>query len=68
MLKVNQTVSCDICGNEIRSMTQIVPAGAQIPIIERGPIGMREWHDVCFGCHRSVVEALSAVKAAKAAE
>jgi hypothetical protein len=49
-------------------MTQIVPAGAQIPIIERGPIGMREWHDVCFGCHRSVVEALSAVKAAKAAE
>jgi hypothetical protein len=67
MLKVYQTVSCDICGSEIRSVAQIVPAGAQIPIIERGPIGMREWHDVCFGCHRSVVEALSAVRA-KAAE
>jgi hypothetical protein len=68
VLKVKQTVSCDICGNEIRSMTQIVPAGAQIPIIERGPIGMREWHDVCLSCHGSVVEALAAVMAAKAAE
>ena len=67
MLKVEQTVSCDICGSEIRKAVQIIPAGAQIPIIERGPIGMREWHDVCRSCHSSVVEALSAVRA-KAAE
>jgi hypothetical protein len=71
MLKVKQTLTCDICRNEIRSVTQIVPAGAQIPILERGPIGMREWHDVCRRCHSSVVKALEAVKAletAKAAE
>jgi hypothetical protein len=63
VLKVEQTLTCDICGDEIRSATQIVPAGAQIPIIDRGPIGMREWHDVCFSCHGYVVEALKTVKA-----
>ena len=68
MLKVEQTLTCDICGSEIRSVTQIVPPGARIPIIERGPIGMREWYDICLSCHGSVVEALLAVRTAKAAE
>jgi hypothetical protein len=62
MLKVEQILTCDICGSEIRKFAQIVPAGAQIPIIDRGPIGMREWHDVCLSCHRSVVEALVVVR------
>jgi hypothetical protein len=68
MLKVEQTVSCDICGSEMRNVKQIVPAGAQIPIIERGPAGVTQWHDVCGACHDPLLKAVWALKTAKDAE
>jgi hypothetical protein len=68
MLKVEQTVSCDICNREIKSDTQIVPPGGQMYTIARGPVGVSLWHDVCGDCHNPLLNAVWALKTAKAAE
>jgi hypothetical protein len=68
MLKVEQTVSCVICGSEIRSVTQVVYPGAQMFMIDRGPAGVSQWHDVCGACHDPLLNAVWALKTAKAAE
>jgi hypothetical protein len=68
MLKVEQTVSCDICSSEIKSDTQIVPPGAQMYNIARGPVGVSQWHDVCGACQSPLLNAVWALKTAKAAE
>ena len=67
MLKVEQTLSCDICGKEIKSDTQIVYSGTQMYNIGRGPAGMTQWHDVCTECHDPLMKAFFALKTAKAA-
>jgi hypothetical protein len=68
MLKVEQTVSCDICSSEIRSVTQTVYPGTQMFMIDRGPAGVSQWHDVCRACHDPLLNAVWALKTAKDAE
>jgi hypothetical protein len=67
MLRIEQTLTCDLCGEKMSSLRQVVYPGSQMQKIERGPFATTQWHDVCVGCHGSVVEALSAVRA-KAAQ
>lgn len=69
MLKVEQTLTCDICGKQMNSLTQIVYPGAAMQQISRGPIGVTTWHDVCIECHIPLMDALAeAKKAVKDAE
>jgi hypothetical protein len=68
MLKVEQTVFCDICSSEIRSDTQIVYPGTQMYNIGRGPVGVTQWNDVCGACHDPLLNAVWALKTAKDAE
>lgn len=68
MLEVVQTTTCDICGCEIKTDTQIVRPGCQIYHIERGPAGVSQWHDVCEYCHGPLLNAVWALKTAKDAE
>ena len=68
MLKVVQTLTCDICSSEIRSDTQIVYPGTQMYKIARGPVGVTSWHDVCAACHDPLLNAVWALKTAKDAE
>jgi hypothetical protein len=68
MLKVEQTLTCDICGGLMNRLTIFVRPGTAMQKIDRGPIGVTNWHDVCFECHIPLVEALAAVRTAKAAE
>jgi hypothetical protein len=62
VLKVEQTLTCDICGKKMNSLTQVVYPGTAMQMIARGPAGMTQWHDICTECHGSVVKALQAVK------
>jgi hypothetical protein len=68
VLKVEQTLSCDICSSEIKSDTQIVYSGTQMYNIGRGPAGMTQWQDICNECHGPLMKAFFALKTAKAAE
>lgn len=69
MLKVEQTLTCDICGSEMRSDTQIVHPGTQMYKIERGLAGVTQWYDVCAECHIPLLNAITeAKKAVKDAE
>jgi hypothetical protein len=68
MLKVEQTLTCDICGSEIKSDTQIVFPGTQMYNIGRGPTGVTSWHDVCDACLDPLLNAVWALKTAKDAE
>jgi hypothetical protein len=63
MLRIEQTLTCDLCGATMRSLRQVVHPGTPLQKIERGLIATTQWHDVCVECHGSVVEALSAVRA-----
>jgi len=66
MLKVEQTVKCDICGGEIRHLTQVVyPGTAAMQMIQRGPAGTTQWNDVCDACHDPLLNAVWALKTSK---
>jgi hypothetical protein len=67
MLKVEQTLTCDICGGKIRSLTQRVVQGTPMEIIACGPVGMTTWTDVCAECSDPLMQAFRVLKAAKAA-
>lgn len=68
MLKVEQTLTCDICCKEMRIDTQIVHPGTQMYKIERGLVGVTQWYDVCSDCHGPLSNAVWALKTAKDAE
>ena len=68
MLKVEQTLTCDICNSEITSDTQIVFPGTQMYNIGRGPAGVTQWQDICIECNDPLLKAVWALKTAKAAE
>ena len=69
MLKVDQILTCDICGGVINRLTITVPPSGAMQQIGRGPIGVTNWHDVCVECHIPLIDALTEAKrAAKDAE
>lgn len=68
MLKVVQTLTCDICSKEINSLTQTVINGTATQQIGRGPVGVTGWNDVCVECHDPLLKAVWALKTAKDAE
>lgn len=68
MLKVEQTLTCDICSKQMKSDTQIVHPGVAMQQISRGPAGVTQWHDVCTECMGPLVKAVFALKTAKEAE
>ena len=68
MLKVEQTLTCDICGKQMNSLTQIVYPSAAMQVIARGPAGVSQWNDVCTECSGPLMKAFFALKTAKAAE
>jgi hypothetical protein len=65
MLKIEQTLTCDICGVVITNDTQIVYPGTQMYNIGRGPAGVTQWNDVCGDCHYPLLNAVWALKTAK---
>lgn len=65
MLKVEQTLTCDICCKEINSLTQIVINGTAMQQIGRGPVGVTGWNDVCVDCHIPLLNAVWALKTAE---
>ena len=65
MLKIEQTLTCDICGVVITNDTQIVHPGTQMYNIGRGPAGVTQWNDVCGDCHYPLLNAVWALKTAK---
>jgi hypothetical protein len=67
MLKVEQTLTCDICGGKIRSLTQRVVQGVPMEVIACGPAGVTQWQDVCAECSDPLMQAFFALKVAKAA-
>lgn len=68
MLKVVQTLTCDICSKEINSLTQTVINGTATQQIGRGPVGVTGWNDVCVECRDPLLKAVWALKTAKDAE
>ena len=68
MLKVEQTLTCDICGGVINTLRQTVYHSGPMQMISRAPLGTSQWHDVCNDCFGLVQEAVCALKLAKAAE
>lgn len=68
MLKVVQTLTCDICSREINSLTQVVINGTATQQIGRGPAGVTGWNDVCVDCHGPLLNAVWALKTAEAAK
>lgn len=62
MLKVVQTLTCDLCGHQILEDVQFPNFGAPIYHIGRkqGPAG--HWSDLCTECNNDVLEALWKVK------
>ena len=68
MLKVEQTLTCDICSKQMNSLTQVVYPGAAMQQISRGPAGVTTWNDVCVECSGPLMNAFFALKTAKAAE
>lgn len=62
MLVIEQTLTCDICCNEIRHLRQSVLDGHQIQRIDQGPCGVRGWKDVCSECFGHLVKAFWEVK------
>lgn len=65
MLKIEQTLTCDICGVVITNDTQIVHPGTQMYNIGRGPAGVTQWDDVCGDCYYPLLNAVWALKTAK---
>jgi hypothetical protein len=69
MLKIEQTITCDICNKEMNSLTQFVTRGnGPMQMIERGPAGTSRWNDVCTECCDPLFNAVWALKTAKNAE
>lgn len=68
MLKIEQTLTCDICSREINSLTQVVTNGAAMQQIGRGPAGVTAWNDVCVECSGPLMKAFFALKTVKDAE
>jgi len=64
VLKVEQTLTCDICGKQMNSLTQIVVSGTAMQQIGRGPMGMTGWQDVCVECHIPLLNAIHEAKKA----
>ena len=64
MLIVEQTLTCDICGEVIRKLSVSVPPGHAIQEIDRDTQGVRGWKDVCSDCFGHLTKAFWAVKAA----
>ena len=58
MLKVEQTLTCDICGKQMNSLTEIVINGTAMQQIGRGPAGVTGWNDVCAECAGPLVKAV----------
>ena len=50
MLKVDQTLSCDICGAEIATLSQTVHRGTAIQYVDGASPGVTGWRDVCSEC------------------
>lgn len=65
MLKVEQTLTCDICGKQMNSLTQVVINGTAMQQIGRGPAGVTGWNDVCVECSSPLLNAVWALKTAK---
>lgn len=65
MLKVEQILTCDICGKQMNSLTQIVINGTAMQQIGRGPAGVTGWNDVCAECAGPLLNAVWALKTAK---
>ena len=65
MLVVKQTLTCDICGGEINELTQTVPTGAAIQVVDRPHPGVTQWKDVCSNCFGPLMEAFWAAKKAQ---
>lgn len=68
MLKVDQTLTCDICGGVMINDTQIVRQGCEMYKIKVGPVGVTGWNDVCDECSEPLQKAVWALKTAKDAE
>jgi hypothetical protein len=68
VLKVEQTLTCDICGKKMNSLTQVVYPGSAMQVIARGPAGVTQWHDICTECHGPLAKAFFALKTVKDAE
>jgi hypothetical protein len=68
VLKVEQTLTCDICGKQMNSLTQIVYPNAAMQQISRGPAGVTAWNDVCVECSGPLMKAFFALKTVKDAE
>lgn len=67
MLVVEQTLSCDICGSQIRHLKQSYQHGQVVQQIDRGQIdrgqsGPGPWKDVCNDCFGHLIKAFWAVK------
>lgn len=62
MLVVEQTLSCDICGSQIRHMKQSYQHGQVVQQIDRGQSGPGSWKDVCNDCFGHLIKAFWAVK------
>lgn len=63
MLVIDQTLTCDLCGAQMRTLRQTMNAGAAMQHIERGPVGVTQWHDVCESCAGPLREALAGMNA-----
>lgn len=68
MLKIEQTLGCDICGKEMKSLTQFPVPGVAMQVIERGPVGVTGWQDVCVECAGPLMKAVNEAKKARIAE
>jgi hypothetical protein len=68
VLRVEQTLTCDICGKKMNSLTQFVHPGTAMQMIARGPVGVTQWQDICIECSDPLMKAFVALKTAKAAE
>lgn len=66
MLIVEQTLTCDICGVEIRKLKSPVEPGTAVQEIVRDANGFRGWKDVCWDCFHPLSKAFWAIKTAKA--
>ena len=68
MLRIEQTLTCDLCGATMSSLTQTVHPGTAMQVITRGPGGVTQWQDICTECHGPLMRAFVSLNTAKAAE
>ena len=62
MLEVEQRLTCDVCGEQMRTLKQTVRHGTEIMHIERGAGGISQWRDVCSDCFEPLMKAFWAIK------